>query len=137
MESYIDFEYYTESYQGSSIPESEFDNLAKSASYKVRIAIMNRDFSDYESEVKDATCRVAEILKEQADYKAQLNNIIAGGEVLVTSEKVGEYSRSMAAPSFNDLKMYSSDAYTDSLISSALEEFLLFTGLLYRGITVA
>lgn len=136
MESYIDFEYYTGSYKGSSIPESEFDNLAKPASYKVRLAIMSKDFSDYEEEVKDATCRVAELLFEQANYKKQLSNVMSGSEVLLTSEKVGEYSRSMAAPSFNDLKLYSSDEYTDSLIASCLEEYLLFTGLLYRGISV-
>ena len=134
MESYIDYTYYTESYGGSSIPESEFDSFAKSASYKVRIAIMDRGFSDHESDVKDATCRVAEILYDQAQYKGQLNNALSGGGEIVTSEKVGEYSRTMAAPSFEDLKYYSSDNYTDSLIGACLEEYLLFTGLLYRGI---
>ena len=68
MNSYIDYNDYTK-FGGNLIPQEKFDKFAKGASYEVRLRIQNRDISNFENEVKDATCSVADILYNQFTEK--------------------------------------------------------------------
>ena len=134
MNSYIDYNYYSNTFKGKLISKEEFDNLAIRASYKVRNRIFDRDISLFENEVKNATCSVAEILFNQNLNKRKLENILNGTEKQISSEKVGDYSRNIANISLADLEKYSSNEYIDNQIESELQNSLFFTGLLYTGI---
>ena len=134
MNSYIDYNYYSNTFKGKLISKEEFDNLAIRASYKVRNRIFDRDISLFENEVKNATCSVAEILFNQNLNKRKLENILNGTEKQISSEKVGDYSRNIANISLADLEKYSSNEYIDNQIESELQNSLFFTCLLYTGI---
>lgn len=95
--------------------------------------IQNRDISNFESEVKNATCSVADILYNQFTKKEKIKNIVSGAEKVITSEKVGDYSRNINAITLNDLLSLSSDEEIAKEINKIAEQYLLFTGLLYRG----
>lgn len=133
MNSYIDYNDYTK-FGGNLIPQEKFDKFAKGASYEVRLRIQNRDISNFENEVKDATCSVADILYNQFAKKEKIKNIVSGNEKVITSEKVGDYSRNISAITLNDLLSLSSDEETSKEINKIIEQYLLFTGLLYGGI---
>lgn len=133
MDSYIDYNYYTDNFGGTLIPQKNFDELAKGASYEVRLRIQNRDISNFENEVKDATCSVADILYNQFIEKEKIKNIVNGNEKVITSEKVGDYSRNISAISLNDLLLLSSNEKVSKEINKITEQYLLFTGLLHWG----
>ena len=63
--SYIDYDYYTNTFGGNLFPQENFNKFANGASYEIRLRIQNRDISNFESEVKNATCPVADILYNQ------------------------------------------------------------------------
>ena len=134
MNSYIDYNYYSNTFKGKLISKEEFDNLAIRASNKVRNRIFDRDITLFENEVKNATCSVAEILYSQNLNKEKLNNIINGKEKLFTSEKLGDVSRNIGNISINDLKEFISDDYVNNLVEKILYDCLFYTGLLYCGV---
>ena len=134
MNSYIDYNYYCETFKGNLIPEDQFENLAIKASSKVRNRIFNRSISGFENEVKHATCLVADILYNQIQNKEKFKNILIGKDAQVSSEKVGDYSVTMTNLSLSDLEKYSSDEYINKQIAQELENCLFLTGLLYTGV---
>lgn len=134
--NYIDYNYYHSTYGGTLIPQEDFQKIATIASSKVRHLILNRDISEYESDVKNATCAVADIVFNQEKYKEKLNSVSLGSSKIISSEKVGDYSRNLVAPSLSELKSMASNEYTDGLIYNTLTEFLSHTGLLYRGMEI-
>lgn len=133
MNNYIDYDYYTDTFNGHLIPKDEFDKYATKASNKVRNRIFNRDISLFKFEIKNATCSVAEILYNQYLNQERLKNIANGTEKVISSEKIGDYSRNISNVSIDDLKQLSSNEYIDNLIEKELEDYLLMTGLLYAG----
>lgn len=134
MNNYIDYDYYNKTFKGDLIPQERFEKYAIKASNKVRNRILNKDISLFESKVKNATCSVANILYNQYLNQEKLKNILNGTEKVISSEKVGDYSRNISNVSIDDLKKLSSNEYIDSLIESELEDYLLATGLLYPGV---
>lgn len=135
MNNYIDYDYYNQTFNGDLIPQEEFDKYAIKASSKVKNRIMNKDITLFESEVKNATCSVAEILYNQHLTQEKIKNITIGTEKVISSEKVGDYSRNISNVSIDDLKKLSSSDYVDNLIETELEDYLLVTGLLYSGVS--
>lgn len=126
MESYITYEYYTDTYKGSVIPSTSFDRVGLKASYQIDLFILGKDFTnyngvDYTDNVKMATCSIAEILYNQDTFT---NNSIGGA---VTSESIGDYSRS-----FSNQEQITAE--TKKRIDRELSTYLGMTGLLYRGI---
>lgn len=118
------------------IPQETFEKYAKGASYEVRLRIHNKDISDYEDVVKECTCSVAEILYNQYLKKEKINNIIDGSENIVTSEKVGDYSRTISSVTLGELVTLSSEDEVSKEIDDVVIKQLLFTNLLYGGINV-
>ena len=135
MNNYINYDYYIETYKGSLIPQDDFDKYAIKASGKVRNRIFNRDISLFEIEVKNATCSVADILYNQSLNQERIKNIANGTEKVISSEKVGDYSRNISNMSIDDLRKLSSNEYIDCLIEEEIEDYLLVTGLLYCGVS--
>lgn len=132
MSNYIDENYYYNTYKGKQISQDKFKEFATKASNEVRIRIFNKPITGYENEVQTATCLVAEILYNQSLKKEKIESILFGTEKIVTSEKVGDYSRNISTVSVTDLQRdYDS---TSEQIDKELEKVLLFTGLLYSGV---
>ena len=139
MTNYINYEYYSNTFGGSLIPEEEFEKMATKASNAVRLRIFNRDITGNESAVKNCTCEVAEIIYKnnqlKSNYQEMIENISSGNSAgIVTSEKVGDYSVSKASLSMSELKELCSDSELQAQINDEISSSLLFTGLLYQGI---
>lgn len=134
MSNYIDENYYYNTYKGKKISRDKFNEFATKASDEVRIRIFNKPIIGYEKEVQTATCLVAEILYNQSLKKAKMESILNGTEKLITSEKVGDYSRNISAVSLADLRKDCESI--DKEIDNLVERKLLFTGLLYTGVRI-
>lgn len=134
MNNYIDDNYYYDTFYGELIPLEEIEKYVAMANNEVRLRLFNRpvDKTSFEEIVKTTTCRVAEILYTQSLKEQRIENILNGTNQIVTSEKVGDYSRNLSAVSLADLKAdYGS---TSQKIDEEVERSLLFTGLLYSGV---
>ena len=134
MNNYIDDNYYYDTFYGELIPLEEIEKYVALANNEVRLRLFNRpvDKTSFEEIVKTTTCRVAEILYTQSLKEQRIENILNGTNQIVTSEKVGDYSRNLSAVSLADLKAdYGS---TSQKIDEEVEKSLLFTGLLYSGV---
>lgn len=129
----VDFTYYTDTYDGDLVPIEKFDKFSQKAEMKVLVRL-NGSYTDYLTEVKDAICEVIDILYNQSKIKENMNSTITGDSQVLSSEKVGDYSRSYSAVSISDIEKYSSDEYVDKQIEETLFDYLFKTGLLYRGI---
>ncbi len=139
MTNYIDYTYYSSVFGGSLIPETDFEKTATKASNYVRLRILNRNITGFESAVKNCTCEVAEIVYKhnqlKKNYQEMIENISSGNNSgIVTSEKVGDYSVSKASLSMSELKVLCSDAELQLQVNDEINSSLLFTGLLYQGI---
>ena len=130
--NYIDYQYYSVTFGGTLIPQTNFNKIATEASNIVRNSIMNRDITGYETQVKTATCLVAECVYNQTLKKNKINNVISGTDSIITSEKVGDYSRTLSNVSASELKTLIAD--TSKEIDGILQDYLLMTGLLYNGV---
>ena len=127
MESYVDYEFYINTYKGSKITsKEEFDKLSLRATQYVKEHLFNRDFTnyfdkDYSNEVKYATCSLAEI---EQDYQKGLEELSTGN---IKSESIGDYSRSFGTKEelINN---------TNSKRNEELKLYLATTGLLFRGL---
>lgn len=131
----VDYYYYENSFMGELIPEEKFDKLSKKAEGILKSRVF-QDFTNYEKEVKDTICSIAEILYNQELIIIKINEIGQGTSQIVSSEKVGDWSKNYSTTTVNDLKAVSSQEYVDSLINAEIETNLLWTGLLYRGVYV-
>lgn len=134
MNNYIDYDYYKETFKGDLIPQEEFEKYATRSSNKVRNRIFNRDISLFEFEVKNATCSVADILYNQYLNQENIRNMTNGSHKVITSEKVGDWSKNYSNVTINDLEKISSNEYVDNLIEEELQNYLFVTGLLYTGV---
>ena len=133
MNSYIDYDYYVFTFEGTLIPEEEFEKFSTMASNKVRTRIFDRDISLFENDVQFTTCLVVDILYNQKLNQDKIKNIINGSEKVITSEKVGDHSRNISTVSATDLQKISSNDYVEELVNQVLEDNLYLTGLLYCG----
>lgn len=132
MSNYIDYDYYSNTFKGTLIPQEEFEQYATKASNEVRLRIFNKSIKGFENQVQNATCSVADIIYNQNLKKQRIDLLLSGAEKVVTSEKVGDYSRNISAVSLSDLQAdYDS---TDRKINEEIQKALLFTGLLYSGV---
>jgi len=132
MSNYIDYDYYSNTFKGTLIPQKEFEKYAIKASGEVRLRILNKSIKGFENEIQYATCSVADIIYNQELKKQRIESILNGTEKIVTSEKVGDYSRNISTVSITELMAdYES---TNKKIDEELNKILLFTGLLYSGV---
>lgn len=115
MQSYVDYDFYTEEYKGMKIPSSSFETLALRSSSVVDYITFNRvDKESVIEEVKFATCAIAE----------KMLDIEKDGGFKV-SESVGKHSVTYSTQTnYTPEKEYYKVAST----------YLSNTGLLYRGV---
>ncbi len=135
MTSYIDYQYYHDTFGGTLIPSNKFDKYSVKASNEVRIRIQNRDITGFETEVKNVTCSVAEEIYKQDQLKVNYQTMLTSGGGMITSEKVGDYSVTKATLSMKELQELCSKDTLNKTINNEIESALLYTALLFRGIS--
>lgn len=127
MAAFIDLAYYTGTYKGVAIPAESFYRYAERATAAVRFQTFERadviitadSYAATIDKIQMATCAVAEALYN-ADQQA------SGASGTVASERVGDHSVNYAVSQDATLT-------TDAKVSSAMREYLAFTGLMFRG----
>lgn len=129
----VDYDYYIHTFDGDLVPEESFDKFSLKAEQTVMIRILGKDYSSHILEVKNAICEILEIYYNQKLNKDKMNELTNNNSI-ITSEKVGDYSRSYGNVNLQELKSITSNEYIESEINDSLERNLLLTGLLYQGI---
>lgn len=124
MKNYADMDFYYEIYGGDVVPQTELEKWLTLASNRVRLNILGRDITGFEKQVGDATCSVADILYNQS---IKNKSLLSDGNI--SSEKVGDYSRTFTNTSTNEYKRT-----VDKQIKETLELYLACTDLMYRGL---
>jgi len=124
MATYVDYAYYSGTYHGSFITAGEFAGLAIQASAEIDLLTFDRtapimaDGTDLATvaKIKNATCAVAEELKQQA-------GIGIGG--LVKSESIGQHSVTYVDDPTNR---------NQARTRTAAKRFIGVTGLMFPGL---
>lgn len=121
MEAYADFDYYEDTYLGTSIASDDFPRLALRATAVIDQITFNRAAGETDTDtvdkIKMAMCAVAE----------QLQTIEAnGGDDGIVSESIGSNSVTYAA---NAAKRQTNQ----TKLTQAANLYLSSTGLLFRG----
>ena len=120
--SYADFEYYTDTYKGSTILERDFPRLASRASsfldyYTQGRSKLNPDLDA----LKMACCAIAE--------QMVLFDAPSSGSAGVKSESVGSYSVTYQTAE----EKASGVSFANKIYASIARMYLSGTNLLYRG----
>lgn len=132
----VDYEYYTNTFKGDLVPQDKFDKLSQIAESEVMASILGKDYTGFETNVKNAICEIIEVFYNQELIKGKYMGTIIGNEKIITSEKVGDYSRNYSSNSSKDLQelLAKSEQEATIEIGNILRKNLLLTGLLYCGI---
>ena len=125
----VDYNFYTKTYEGSSIPESSFNNFALKASTYVNKNTFNRITEEkVDNFVKYCICEVAELLYSQEKKK----NTIMENKI-VSSETVVPHSKTYVNNSSYIDKDILTESELEKMIYKICYRYLATTGLLYRG----
>lgn len=125
----VDYNFYTKTYEGSSIPGSSFNNFALKASTYVNKNTFNRITEEkVDNFVKYCICEVAELLYSQEKKK----NTIMENKI-VSSETVGPHSKTYVNNSSYIDKDILIESELETKIHKICYRYLATTGLLYRG----
>ena len=132
----VDYEYYINTFKGDLVPQDKFDKLSQIAESEVMTSILGRDFTNFEKQVKTAICEIIDVFYNQELIKEKYMGTITGSESVITSEKVGDYSRNFGNASSKDLQdiLKKEEQEANIKIGDILRRNLLLTGLLYCGI---
>lgn len=127
----VDYEYYTNTYKGISIPADSFDNYAIKASSKVNYYTFDRITNDnIDNNIKNTACEIADLMYSQFLLKEQVSN----SNTIKASETVGPHSVSY----FNNINLLSKDILSNSELDEECYQicyrYLVHTGLMYRGV---
>lgn len=129
MIQYTDYDFYNNKYKGN-MPQDDFERLVIKASYEVQKNIFNRPTTGFEEEVQMATCSITDILYKIEQLENKKDTTMSGKEL--KSESVGNYSRTFETSSTTDIDIQISNQ--KEKIKEELRNYLLTTGLLYRGV---
>ncbi len=127
----VNYEYYSKTYEGSSIPDSSFKKYSLKASSKVNYYTSNRiDENILDDNIRNTVCEIAELLYNQELLKS---NILDSSSKEVASETVGPHSKSYVNKSNLQEKHLLSELELNSECYKICYEHLSLTGLMYRG----
>ena len=129
----VDYEYYKNTYEGSSIPESSFKKMVIKASEKVNYYTQDRINEDnIMDKIRNTTCEIAELLFEQESLKEKLINYDETNKE-VASETLGPRSISYVNKSSQQANLIKSKEELEKDIYKICYQSLVHTGLMYRG----
>lgn len=129
----IDYTYY-QSHGGNKIPQNEFNKYSIITTGIIKSYIMNRDYTGYETLVKNTACLIVDLVYDKELLKTYERSNVTGTSTAVTSEKVGEYSINYATYNTGDISNILL-SYNEE-IESTIFDNLAWTGLLSRSIGV-
>lgn len=129
----IDYTYY-QSHGGNKIPQNEFNKYSTMASSIITSYIMNRDYTGYETVVKNTACLVVDLVYDKETLKTYERSSVVGSTSAVSSEKVGEYSINYQTYNTGDVSNIL--ASYDKEISNTILDGLAWTGLISSAIGV-
>ena len=133
--TYADYDYYSGTYMGT-VSEEDFPRLAVRASSFLDYYTQNRakDNADMDA-VKMCCCALVDkyqlIEAAQRLAATRLTAALTGDEV--KSETVGGYSRTLASGGESAAAALSATDSARKLLAETCNEYLAYTGLLYRG----
>ena len=140
MMAYADYTYYTDSFLGTAIAAADFPRLALRASDFLDYYTLGKAEGATDEKTVDALakacCAIAEEMQSDAQAKAVAAKAASaalaatGGEV--KSETVGSWSQSYTT-SADYAKSSTSNADAKAAYAGIAQEYLVNTGLLYRG----
>ena len=124
----VNYNYYRSTYGGSSIPGSSFESIIKKASSRVNRYTSNR-ITEVNEQIQDATCEIAELLFNQEQLIANIND-----NTLKASETVGPHSVTYLNKSSIQSQQILSKEELEKECYRICYTYLAQTGLMYRGI---
>lgn len=131
--SYVNYNYYTNNFYGTLIPETNFNKKALEASSKVKYFTSNKiDRNNISDDIKNATCTIAELLYKQEKMKDSITNQIDENKK-IASETLGPRSITYSDNTQEISKMILSDSDLNKKILQICREYLSNTELMYRG----
>jgi len=127
----VDYDYYKNTYGGSSIPESSFELYSKKASVRINYFTSNKITEILlNNDIKDSLCEIADLLQEQDKLIESQNN----DQQEVASETVGPHSKSYVnKASLRDKRILTKEELNSECYKICYR-YLAHTGLMYRGI---
>lgn len=135
---YADYEYYTTIYLGTTIQEADFSRLALRASSFLDYYTQGRAALNSELDaLKMACCAVAEeyqtidTAKLLAQKELSTALLTEGGEL--QSQSVGSWLKTYRSAGDSASHAIDSASTAQAVLSAAANQYLAWTGLLYRG----
>lgn len=127
----VDYDYYSDEYEGSSIPESSFESKAIEASSKVNHYTSNRiNDTNINDDIRNTACQIAELLFEQEKIKL---SVIDDTNKEIASESLGPRSVSYVNKSSLKASQILNEDELENKIYKIIYQNLVHTGLMYRG----
>ena len=137
--AYADYEYYTNTYLGTTIQEADFPHLALRASSFLDYYTQGRAAQSKELDtLKMACCAVAEQyqsieLARQAALNALKNSANAGAAGELQSQSVGTWSKTYRSGGESAQQAAMAAQSAQASLAAVAAQYLSGTGLLYRG----
>lgn len=136
--AYADYDYYVNGYYGQAIDLPDFDRLALRASSFLDYYTQGRAAQNTELEaLKMACCAVAEqyqiIDQAQAMARKSLAESLKSDGCEVQSESVGSWSKTFRSAGDSACSADSVAANAQASLAAVARQYLIGTGLLYRG----
>ncbi len=127
----VKYDYYKNSYGGSSIPESSFQKMAIKSSSKVNYYTQNRiNEKNIDDNIQNTACEIAELIYSQEMLKEK----ILADDKIKASETVGPHSTTYVNNKAFQEKQILSEKELEQECYRICYRNLALTGLLYRGI---
>lgn len=128
----VDYDYYLDEYEGSSIPESSFESKAIEASSKVNYYTFNRiNDTNINDDIRNTVCQIVKLLIEQESLKLSVTN---DTNKEIASESLGPRSVSYVNKSNIRANQILNDVELENKIYKIIYQNLVHTGLMYRGV---
>ncbi len=129
----VDYEYYQNIYEGSSIPESSFKKMVIKASEKINYYTQDRiNENNITDKIRNTACEIAELLFEQESLKEKLINYDETNKE-IASETLGPRSVSYVNKSSQQANLIKSKEELEKEVYKICYQSLVHTGLMYRG----
>lgn len=127
----VDYDYYMDIFEGSSIPESSFNKYSIKANSKVNNYTSNRiNSSNLTENIKNTICEIAEVLYRQDLLILELESV---EKKEIASETVGPHSISYVSKTSTLNQRVLNDSDLEHKCYEICYNNLACTGLLYRG----
>lgn len=132
---YADYDFYTDFYFGTTIPESDFTRLSLRASQYLDYITQNRaESSQYTEALKMACCALAEQYQTvEAARAVAAKALVATDGAELQSQSVGSWSQSYRSGGDSAQAAQEAARAAESELYNTAQKYLAHTGLLYRG----